>query len=261
MDDQILVERKGRRRALNAIYGQLGAMDHRLRPAHLKQVQIIHTKMSLDGDASHPPYYFVSYPYPINEPEDEYPEDAEDWPQYDRCPYKNAQHLAICLDRFLDRCAMQETGTQPPRFAMTSWGNFNFENLGCVTRGSQWQVISVWYDANSGAPHMVALMWSELARPQNDELCRGEVDAAIMIMHGRLRDPSLRPHVIAPVLLLSAIGEHYLRVIEAYFDNGQLIMRSTPLMDMRERDLGQLITLVRWCWGGPSSKDTKFIKS
>ncbi|RAH70376.1 uncharacterized protein BO66DRAFT_322703 [Aspergillus aculeatinus CBS 121060] len=217
--------------------------------------------MSLEGDADHAPYHFSAHPYPIEEPDYEYPEDAEDWPQYDGCPYKNAQHLAICLERFLSRCQMQETGTHPPRFAMTCWGNINFENLECVTMGSQWQVLAVGDDANSGAPHMVALMWSELARPQNEELCRGEVDAAIMIMHGRLRDPSLRPHVIAPVLLLSAIGEHYLRVIEAYFDKGELFMRSTPLMDMRERDLDQLITLVRWCWGGPSSKDIKLVKS
>ncbi|RAK78081.1 uncharacterized protein BO72DRAFT_376283 [Aspergillus fijiensis CBS 313.89] len=212
--------------------------------------------MSLEGDADHAPYYFSAYPYPIEEPEYEYPEDAEDWPQFDRGPSKNAQHLAICLMRFCSRGEMPAAATHPPRFTMTSWGIFNFEDLECVTRGSQRQVDSVWHDASTGAPHLVALMSSELTQPQDEELCRGEVDAAIMIMHGRLRDPSLRPHVIAPVLLLSAIGEHYLRVIEAYFDKGQLIMRSTPLMDMRERDLDRLITLSRWCWGGPSSKDT-----
>ncbi|PYI03932.1 hypothetical protein BO78DRAFT_321565 [Aspergillus sclerotiicarbonarius CBS 121057] len=215
--------------------------------------------MSLD--ANHAPDYFSSYPYPIHEPEYEYPEDAEDWPAFDGCPYKNAEHLAICLNRFLGRCEMPEEDTHPPRFGMSAWGNFNFQDLGCVTLGSQWQIESIWYDANTGAPHMVALLWSELAQPQNEELCRGEVDAAIMIMHGRLRDPSLRPHVIAPVLLLSAIGEHFLRVIEAYFDKGQLVMRNTPLMDMRERDLDWLITLARWCWGGPSRKNTKLLKS
>ncbi|PYH99290.1 hypothetical protein BO71DRAFT_238275 [Aspergillus ellipticus CBS 707.79] len=223
--------------------------------------------MSLDANNNNHnndnvPCYFSPYPYPIDEPEYDCPEDAEDWPAFDGCPYKNAEHLAICLNRFLGRCEMPEEDTRPPRFGMSSWGrNFNFQDLGCVTMGSQWQVESIWYDANTGAPHMVALMWSELARPQNGELCRGEVDAAIMIiMHGRLRDPSLRPHI----LLLSAIGEHYLRVIEASFDNkskGQLVMRSTPLIDMRERDLDWLITLARWCWGGPSSKNTKLIAS
>ncbi|RAL03729.1 uncharacterized protein BO80DRAFT_422655 [Aspergillus ibericus CBS 121593] len=259
MDDQLRVERKARRQALNAIYGQLGGLDHRLLPAQFKQVKINHTRMPLDADNA--PYYFSAYPYPIDEPEYEYPEDAEDWPEFDGCPYKNAEHLAICLNRFLCRCEIPDEGTHPPRFEMSSWGNFNFQDLGSVTLGSQWQVESIWYDANTGSPHMVALMWSELAQPQNEELCRGEVDAAIMIMHGRLRDPALRPHVIAPVLLLSAIGEHYLRVIEAYFDKGQLTMRSTPLMDMRERDLGWLIALARWCWGGPSSKNTQLIKS
>ncbi|PYI17550.1 hypothetical protein BO99DRAFT_434440 [Aspergillus violaceofuscus CBS 115571] len=119
-EDQTLAERKARCRALNAIYGLLGAPDQWLLPLHLVQVKITHTGMSLEGAANHAPYYFASYPYPIEEPEYEYPEDAEDWPQYDGCPYKNAQHLAIYLDRFLGRCAMQKTGTQPPRFAMTS---------------------------------------------------------------------------------------------------------------------------------------------
>ncbi|KAI9035065.1 uncharacterized protein KD926_004666 [Aspergillus affinis] len=80
-----------------------------------------------------------------------------------------------------------------------------------------------------------------------------------MIMHGRLRDPSLRPHDIAPVLLISAIGEHYVRVIEAYIDMGLLVMRITPLMDMRERDLDLIITLAKWCWGGPTSKNTEIL--
>ncbi|PWY85813.1 hypothetical protein BO94DRAFT_566538 [Aspergillus sclerotioniger CBS 115572] len=194
--------------------------------------------MSLEAKSL--PLYFSSYSYPIEEPEYEYPEDAEDWPEFDECPYKNAEHLAICLNRSLGRCEMPEADTHPPRFAMSSWGNFNFQDMGCVE--------SVWYDAKTGAPHMIALMWSELAQPQNEELCRAEVDAAIMIMHGRLRDPSLRSHVNAPVLLLSAIGEHHLRVIEAYFDKDQLVMRSSPLMNMREWDLGWLITLARWCW-------------
>ncbi|PYH28877.1 uncharacterized protein BO87DRAFT_401792 [Aspergillus neoniger CBS 115656] len=218
--------------------------------------------MSLD--ASNPPYYFSTYLYPIKGPEYEYPEDAEVWPEFEGCPYKNAEHLAICLNRFLCRCEMPEADTHPPRFRISSRpvGEISiFQDLGCVTLGSQWQVESVWYDTNTEAPHIVALMWSELAHPQNKELCRSEVDAAIKIMHGRLRDPSLRPHVIAPVLLLSAIGEHYLRVDEAYFDKGQLVMRSCPLMDMRERDMNWLITLAKWCWGGPSSKSTKFIKS
>lgn len=53
MDEQLILERKYRRQELNNIYGQLGKLDHRLLPAHLKQAKINHTEMSLD--TSNPP--------------------------------------------------------------------------------------------------------------------------------------------------------------------------------------------------------------
>ncbi|KAI9035064.1 WD40 repeat domain-containing protein [Aspergillus affinis] len=114
-------KRKTRRQALNAIYGQLGEHDHRLLPAHLDQVKINRTAMSLDPNNS--PYYFTSYPHPIDETEYEYPEDADDWPEFDGCANKNAEHLAICLNRFLCRCEMPEEDTYLPRFAMSSWAS------------------------------------------------------------------------------------------------------------------------------------------
>lgn len=116
---------------------------------------------------------------------------------------------------------------------------------------------------------MVVMMFSEMA--DGDALFHGEIKAAIMVMLGRLRKPSLRSNVIAPVsfyilsaipsllfqvLLFSAIGKHHVRVIEAYHDHDHLVMRTTPMFDMEYPNDELFITLSKWCLGGPSSMST-----
>ncbi|KAL3479604.1 hypothetical protein BJX99DRAFT_255329 [Aspergillus californicus] len=75
-------------------------------------------------------------------------------------------------------------------------------------------------------------------------------------MNGRLKKRSLRPHVIAPVLLFSVIGQNHVRVMEAYSDEAKLVMRTTPLFDLQHASSDLLQTLTKWRFGGASAKPT-----
>ncbi|KAL4984193.1 hypothetical protein BDW68DRAFT_167450 [Aspergillus falconensis] len=132
---------------------------------------------------------------------------------------------------------------QPPPGVSYS-ENFNFDDLAEYSPGSAWEVTTTWHMPRSKTPHIVALTRSET--PEGDGLFHGEIKTAIRTMFGRLKNPSTRRSVVAPVPLFSAIGKHHLRDIVAYHNRQQLVMRTTPLIDMRKRD-EELLT--RWCLG------------
>lgn len=135
-------------------------------------------------------------------------------------------------------------------------------------------------------PHMKCMMESEL--DGDDRLLRGELVAIIRTMATRLRTRSLRPHVMAPVnpslslspksaptwhavaeaLLIQAInqvmmysfmGPQQLRVLEAYFNGKNLVVRKTKLYDMAHGNTATIDLLCRW-WIGFAVGDTKPIK-
>lgn len=45
------------------------------------------------------------------------------------------------------------------------------------------------------------------------------------------------------------MGPWHIRVLEAYFDGSKLIVRNTPLYDMRWKDAAALENLTRWWYG------------
>ncbi|KAJ5183356.1 hypothetical protein N7492_000972 [Penicillium capsulatum] len=70
----------------------------------------------------------------------------------------------------------------------------------------------------------------------------------------------LRPHLTAPVMISSTMGPWHLRVMEAYFDGSKLVVRNTPLYDMRDyrEDEPFLHDLCRW-WYGHGIGNTKVL--
>ncbi|KAL4803992.1 hypothetical protein BDV18DRAFT_162402 [Aspergillus unguis] len=252
MDCQLLAARKSLRHKLVDIYHALDQFGPSLFPADLKQVGIQRLPMTLEE--SDGPQFFAQYTSAIEPPEES---DSESTIRLDQDLYYNARSLAFLVNEFFQHCILPNEEAFPPGVQYSDWGNFGFGHLVDVTQGSRWQLKSAYHMPESGGPHIVALMFSEMASAKEAALFHGEIKTAIRIMHRRLNTSALRPNVIAPVLLFSAIGEHHLRVIEAYHDGEQLVMRTTPLFDLGKPHDSFLIKLTRWFLGGASSKSTK----
>ncbi|RAK96359.1 uncharacterized protein BO80DRAFT_392121 [Aspergillus ibericus CBS 121593] len=105
-------------------------------------------------------------------------------------------------------------------------------------------------------PHVKCLMESEATG--DNRLLRSEIVAIIQTMVARLNTKSLRPHIVAPVMLYSLVGPQHLRVLEAYFNGKNLIIGQTKLYDMRAKDMATIDLLTRW-WLGFAKGETKSI--
>ncbi|KAL2821902.1 hypothetical protein BJX63DRAFT_427262 [Aspergillus granulosus] len=255
MESIILAEIKSRRHKLVAAYRALDGLDSCLFPADLEKVGIRQMPMTLEGVDC--PIFFAPYKSAIEEPDTE-PMGGyiafEGTEEFKQDPFYNAYDLAAYLSEFFNHCILPDDESEPAGAQYSDWGNFGFGNLFELTGDSQWRVHTTWHMPESDVPHMVVMMVSEM--DNGEALFHGEIKAAIRIMHRRLKTSSLCQHIIAPVLIFSAIREHYLRVIEAYHDGEQLVMRTTPLFNLRKPDYDLFIQLSRWCLGGPSSKPT-----
>lgn len=63
-------------------------------------------------------------------------------------------------------------------------------------------------------------------------------------------------YMLFQVLLFSVVPMNHIRVIEAFYDGQELVVRSTKNYDIQHRDLDLLIRLSRWWVRYPSQKDT-----
>ncbi|KAL2821903.1 hypothetical protein BJX63DRAFT_377399 [Aspergillus granulosus] len=254
MESIILAERKRRRHKLVATYRALDGLDSCLSPADLEKVGIRQIPMTLEGVDC--PTFFAPYKSAVEKPDTDSDDDIpfEEFEEFEQDPFYNAYDHATYLSEFFNHCILPDDESEPAGAEYSDWGDFGFGNLFELTGDSRWRVKMTWHMPESDVPHIVVTMVSEMAEGQ--ALFHGEIKTAIGIMHRRLKTSALRQHIIAPVLIFSVIREHCLRVIEAYHDGEQLVMRTTPLVDLREADDDLFIKLSRWCLGGPSSKPT-----
>ncbi|CDM29048.1 unnamed protein product [Penicillium roqueforti FM164] len=85
-------------------------------------------------------------------------------------------------------------------------------------------------------------------------LLRGEIMTITGIMVGRLRSKRLRPHVVAPMLVLSLMGHCHARVLEADFDGKILNIRASKLYDFTQKNTEFVHSLTRYWLGGACGK-------
>lgn len=55
------------------------------------------------------------------------------------------------------------------------------------------------------------------------------------------------------------MGPWHIRVLEAYFDGSKLVVRNTPLHDMRGKDAAVLENLTRWWYGHGIGNTTELL--
>ncbi|KAL4801832.1 hypothetical protein BDV18DRAFT_164644 [Aspergillus unguis] len=236
MESRMLAERLHRRQKLGAIYENLTRLQPRISAADLDKLGIRRELMTLSEHGG--PYFFAVYQAPVCKPD---PDIVDGYLRFDGELLDNARILAWFLSEYFNHCELPERDSHPRGVAYSDYGNFNFGDLIDLTHDAQWEVRTTWHMPDSGAPHMVVVMFSEMAA--SEELFHGEIKTAIRVMRAD------------PVVLCNR--EHHLRVIEAYHDGQELVLRTTPLLDMARRDEDLLRILTKWCLGGPSQQSTK----
>ncbi|KAI2682524.1 hypothetical protein DTO013E5_1170 [Penicillium roqueforti] len=101
-------------------------------------------------------------------------------------------------------------------------------------------------------PHFKVILGSEANG--DGRLLRGEIMTITGIMVGRLRSKRLRPHVVAPMLVLSLMGHCHARVLEADFDGKILNIRASKLYDFTQKNTEFVHSLTRYWLGGACGK-------
>ncbi|PYI00547.1 hypothetical protein BO78DRAFT_329788 [Aspergillus sclerotiicarbonarius CBS 121057] len=202
--------------------------------------------MSLEQASDCLPSFFTPYEGDFVRPgEDPYPPHKPDTPNH-----WNVQGLHWYMQSCLSQLILPHPSGICPK-----WGRFNFGAL--FETSYFWKVSSTCTAlAKESLPHMKCLMESDAVG--DERLLRGELITIINIMTGRLNTKSLRPHVLAPVMVFSTMGPQHLRVLEAFFDGQNLIVRQTRLYDMTEYDAGIVDLLTRW-WLGFAAGQTKSV--
>ncbi|EGC45060.1 conserved hypothetical protein [Histoplasma capsulatum var. duboisii H88] len=248
-----LRERNSRRKMLRAIKESLEQLKNPyISGADLRHlgIQQLWMSMSLENE----PLFFRPYNALIQPPEIDTLTDY--YPEFDESPFRNAENLSWYLNQYFQNCTLPNQDLNPPGSSYIDFGSFKFGKLMDVFKHPRWQVQAAWNIAHATVPHMKVLMYSGIIG-NRDELFRGELLAIIDVMCRRLNTKSLRPHIIAPVLLFSVVGMHHIRVLEAYFNGKELVVRATGLYDLEHRNHKLLIQLSKWWLGHASDRSTQ----
>ena len=104
----------------------------------------------------------------------------------------------------------------------------------------------VWLSRNK--PHMVASIAHGYPH-DNDFLFLGEIQAIISLMIVRLTNNSVPQHNIVPVLLFSYTGDRHGRVLQAYMDHKNLVIRTSKFYDFSAKPDAHLKLLLQYMVG------------
>ncbi|PWY84809.1 hypothetical protein BO70DRAFT_313017 [Aspergillus heteromorphus CBS 117.55] len=252
MDDRsLMLERKARRRALATIEERVKKSPNLyLEPTDLQTVGIHHLPLTLKDGTNALPRFFRPYAedLPLPDKEDEFvdTELSSDRPMW------NVRDLEDFLFRhFLDckEAAEEQHPHNPPPSGVPrdQLGDYKFGLLlECI--GFSWEAAAVTELADPTIPHIKAMLISDAMG--DERLLRGEIMTITDIMATRLRTKTFRPHVVAPILLVSLMGPRHARVLEASFDGQTLTVRSTELFDFTQRNTEAAQLLARYWLGG-----------
>ncbi|KAJ5491893.1 hypothetical protein N7453_009990 [Penicillium expansum] len=211
----------------------------------LKAAGIRRLHLSLEDDTQHHPRFFNPYqeklPLPLKENEDGLLEFEPD-PNHIMWDTRSMQ---LFLTRHFYDCwsyaSKKYPHNPPPSVSCREIGDYKFgQLLECID--FNWYAVSVADYPAGNYPHFKVIVESDVNG--DDRLLRGEIMTITDIMAARLRTKSLRPHIIAPLLVLSLMSPRHARVLEADLDGEILNIRASRLYDFTQRntDVAQLLT-------------------
>ncbi|QMW36679.1 hypothetical protein G4B84_012208, partial [Aspergillus flavus NRRL3357] len=127
-------------------------------------------------------------------------------------------------------------------------GDYNFPNLYRMLE-PEFGTLSIFHVAKASKPHIKRIMHNDLG-VDDSHLLRGEVLTVIRIMLGQLKQNVFVSEMVAPVLLFS-LNRRHPRVIEAYFDGLELLVRRTKPYDFTFLNAAGFKTFAQWLLGNP----------
>ncbi|PYI11046.1 hypothetical protein BO78DRAFT_426098 [Aspergillus sclerotiicarbonarius CBS 121057] len=250
MDEILVRERATRRHALVKIENLIKqAPSQHIDATRLQAASIRHLPLSLEEGTQHQPCFFEPYQgkLPLPEKEDEFLEVTADpdrimWNNRD-LEYFLCDHFSQCWEYTCEVCPHN----LPPSGIYREIGDYKFgQLLECIT--FTWEAVAITDYPEGNYPHFKAMVESDAVG--DDRLLRGEIMTITDIMAARLRTKSLRPHIVAPILVLSLMGLCHVRVLEADFDGENLNIRSSKLYDFTKKNTDAVQLLTRYWFGG-----------
>ncbi|OOF97551.1 hypothetical protein ASPCADRAFT_129231 [Aspergillus carbonarius ITEM 5010] len=250
MDETFVLERATRRHALAKIESMIKqSPSQHIEATELKAASIRHLPLSLEEGTQHQPCFFESYQgkLPLPKKEDEF---LEFPPHPDNIVWNNRDLEYFLCDHFNDCLYYLRDASPhnpPPSGQYREIGDYKFgQLLECIK--FNWEAVSVTDYLGSNYPHFKVMLASDAMG--DDRLLRGEIVTITDIMAARLRTKSLRPHIVAPILVFSLVGLRHARVVEADFDGEMLNIRSSKLYDFTKKNTDAVNLLTRYWFGG-----------
>ncbi|OJJ47990.1 hypothetical protein ASPZODRAFT_131632 [Penicilliopsis zonata CBS 506.65] len=236
----------------------LTIMERDLRALEKKDVHILDQSMlecykiralplSLDADDSLAPKFFASFAVKdMPEPTPEYVER-----EYDTSRLTLITEPARVVYHYLKSYVgslMVDFPEIRQKWTSHQVGDYNFGS-NRLYRMSEPQFGTFWilHDPKAAKPHIKCVMYNEIYVDDNHLLC-GEVLTVMLIMLGQLKQRVFVNDMVAPVLLFS-LNLLRPRVIEAYFDGQELVIRYTKSYDFKLLNEAGFKTFAQWLLG------------
>ncbi|KPM37801.1 hypothetical protein AK830_g8752 [Neonectria ditissima] len=105
---------------------------------------------------------------------------------------------------------------------------------------------------NCDVPHAAGTV-QDMARPLRQGLLRSELLMAVSLLKAQIRWTHMYiDHYVYPVLVVSFHGRYSARILQAYFQNGKIVVRPSRLINLHTRTISSEVRLViRWLISRP----------
>ncbi|PYI35862.1 hypothetical protein BP00DRAFT_432639 [Aspergillus indologenus CBS 114.80] len=253
MDEALVNQRADRRHALARIENLIKETPNmHVESSDLKAAGIRHLPLDLaDGkNTQNCPRFFQPFQEELPLPENE-EKMLEFEPDLDRIMWET-RDMELFLTKHFCKCWIyadqKDPNNPPPSGGYREIGDYKFgQLLECIR--FHWYAVSVTDYWAGNRPHFKVMLESD-AIGDESKLLRGEIMTITDIMAARLRTKSLRPHIVAPILVVSLMGPRHARVLEADFDGKMLNIRASKLYDFTKKNTDAAQLLTRYWFGG-----------
>ncbi|KAE8357026.1 hypothetical protein BDV28DRAFT_144690 [Aspergillus coremiiformis] len=199
------------------------------------------------------PQFFAPCPVDIPGPTDDYVDNHYD-PDGDARVSDRAWSLYLYFQSYLQRMVVD----LPPghdHWCTIAIGDYRFKELRQLDRsifGPYWIIRVQEYTR----PHIKCIMFNNV-EAADGELLRGEVLTILNLMLRQLKLYALVDNMIVPVLIFSLNGQRP-RIIEAYFNGRDLVVKCTKPYDFTAMDSATLKIFAQWFVGEPKGVTSEF---
>ncbi|PYI33246.1 hypothetical protein BP00DRAFT_455590 [Aspergillus indologenus CBS 114.80] len=239
------------RKALVLIERDIKALEkqdiHTLDQSVLKRCRVRALPLSLDaGDSLAPKFFTPLAPRDMPEPTPEYVDR-----KYNTDELTRSSDCGRLIYSYFDSYVSEMVIDFPEvrrTWSSKQIGDYNIRNLYRMV-DPEYGTLSILHVAKASKPHMKCIMHNDLDVDDNHLLC-GEVLTIIRTMLGQLKQTVFVNDMVAPILLFS-LNRRHPRVMEAYFDGQELLIRHTKPFDFTFLNIAGFKIFAQWYLGDP----------